>query len=62
MEYPFLRFEHGETIAFIEAERRIGERWVATLEMRLLLNTDIAAPLHTVRRDDFLTLSLSRFF
>ena len=54
--------EHGETIAFIEAERRIGERWTGAVEMRLILNTDITAPLHTLRRDDFLTFSLSRFF
>ncbi len=54
--------KHGETIAFIEAERRIGDRWVGALEMRLILNTDNTAPLHTLRRDDFLTFSLSRFF
>ena len=30
----------GETIAFVEAERRFGERWVGAVEMRLLLNTD----------------------
>ncbi len=55
-------FEHGETIAFIEAERRFGERWVGSVEMRVILNTDTTAPLHTLRRDDFLTFSLSRFF
>ena len=42
--------------------RRIGERWIGALEMRLLLNTDVTAPLHTLRKDDFLTFSLSRFF
>ena len=59
---PIVDLEHGETIAFVEAERRFGERWVGAVEMRLLLNTDATAPLHTLRRDDFLTLSLSRFF
>ena len=59
---PIVDLEHGETVAFIEAERRFGDRWVGALEMRLLLNTDITAPLHTLRRDDFLTFSLSRFF
>ena len=59
---PIVDLEHGETIAFIEAERRLGERWTGTLEMRLLLNTDNTAPLHALRRDDFLTFSLSRFF
>ena len=59
---PVLDLTHGETVAFVDIERRIGERWVGTLEMRLLLNTDITAPLHTLRQDDFLTFSLGRFF
>ena len=59
---PVLDLTHGETVAFVDVERRIGERWVGTLEMRFLLNTDITAPLHTLRRDDFLTFSLGRFF
>ena len=59
---PIVDLEHGETIAFIEAERRFGDRWVGALEMRLLLNTDVTAPLHALREDDFLTFSLSRFF
>ncbi len=59
---PIVDLEHGETIAFIEAERRLGERWVGALEMRLLLNTDVTSPLHALRQDDFLTFSLSRFF
>lgn len=35
---------------------------VAELEARWLLNTDATAPLHGIRRDDFLTLRLSRYF
>jgi hypothetical protein len=58
---PIVDLEHGETIAFIEGERRVSERWVGALEMRWLLNTDITAPLHTLRKDDFLTFTLSRF-
>jgi hypothetical protein len=59
---PIVDLQHGETIVFIEAERRLGERWVGSVEMRLFLNTDVTAPLHTLRKDDFLTFSLSRFF
>jgi len=59
---PIVDLDHGETIAFIEAERRFGERWVGSVETRLILNTDISAPLHTLRQDDFLTFTLSRFF
>ncbi len=59
---PIVDLDHGETIAFVEAERRFGERWIGAVEMRLLLHTDHTAPLHTLRRDDFLTFSVSRFF
>jgi hypothetical protein len=59
---PIIDLDHGETMAFLEAERRIGERWVGSLELRVLFNTDTSAPLHSLRRDDFLTFSLSRFF
>lgn len=47
---------------FIEAQRRLGQNWTAELETRLFFNIDpvnIAAPL---RDDDFVTLSLTRFF
>ena len=59
---PIVDLDHGETIAFLEAERRLGARWVGAVEMRVLLNTDFTAALHTIRRDDFMTFSLSRFF
>lgn len=57
-----LDLKHGETIAFLEAERRVAERWAGSLEMRLLLNTDGGAPLHSIRLDHFVTFALSRFF
>ena len=59
---PIVDLDHGETIAFLEVERRLGERWVGAFEMRLLLNTESTAALHTIRRDDFMTFRLSRFF
>lgn len=59
---PVIDYESGEIIAFLEAERRVGGRWVAELEARWLLNTDATAPLHGIRRDGFLTLRLSRYF
>ncbi len=59
---PIVDLKHGETIAFLEAERRIGERWVGALEVRVLLNTDVSAPLHSLRRDDFVTFRMSRYF
>ncbi len=52
----------GEMIAFLEAERRFGDSWVVEVEARRLLNTDEPAPLHGLRRDDFVTLGLTRYF
>ena len=59
---PIVDYETGEVVAFLEWERRFGDRWIAGLEGRWLLNTDRQAPLHGLRDDDFLTLRLSRFF
>ena len=59
---PIVDLKHGETIAFLEAERRFGARWRGTLELRVLFNTDASAPLHSLRRDNFLMFGLSRFF
>ncbi|MCG8467369.1 MAG: hypothetical protein MJB57_04065, partial [Gemmatimonadetes bacterium] len=59
---PVIDYETGEIFAFLEAERRFGDRWVAELEVRILANTDEAGPIHGLRQDDFLTLRLSRFF
>ena len=49
-------------VAFLEWERRFGDRWIAALQGRWLINTDPTAPLHELRDDSLLTLRLSRFF
>ncbi len=59
---PIVDYETGEVIAFLEWERRFGDRWIAGLEGRWLLNTDRQAPLHGLRQDDFITVQLSRYF
>ena len=59
---PVIDFETGEVFAFLEAVRRFGDRWVAELEARALVNTDALGPAHGIRRDDFLTIPLSRYF
>ena len=59
---PVVDYLSGEIIAFLEAERRFGDRWVAELQTRWFLNTDKTAPVHGLRRDDFVTLGLSRYF
>ena len=59
---PIVDYETGDVLAFVEFERRFGDRWIAALEGRWLLNTDRQALLHGLRQDDFLTLRLSRYF
>ena len=59
---PIVDYESSEVIAFVEFQRRFGDRWVTEVEGRWLLNTDPATPLHGLRRDDSLTLRLSRYF
>jgi hypothetical protein len=50
------------TIFFVEAERRIGDNWRIELEGRFFLNVSERDPLAGIRKDDFITLRLSRFF
>jgi hypothetical protein len=38
------------------------DRWVAEIEARSFLNTDVTALLHDLPRGHFLTFRLSRFF
>ena len=59
---PIVDYRSGEVIAFLELQRRFGDRWVAEVEARWLLNTNRAALLHGLRQDDFLTFRLSRYF
>ena len=46
----------------LEASRRIGERWKVELEARAWTGVDPADPLFPLQRDDYVQLTLSRFF
>ena len=59
---PVVDFETGEVFAFLEAERRVGNRWRVELEGRWLANTDPESLTYAIRKDSFVTLRLSRFF
>jgi hypothetical protein len=59
---PVIDYETGEVFAFLEAERRFSDRWIAALEARWFMNTDATGPIHGLRRDDFVSLRLSRYF
>jgi hypothetical protein len=52
----------GATFLSVEAERRIGDSWKIELEGRLLANLPRDDPLFGIRKDDFVTLRLSKFF
>ncbi len=54
--------ETGTTFAFVEAERRLGDHWKLELEGRFPVNVSKGDPLAGIRRDDFITLRLTRFF
>jgi hypothetical protein len=59
---PVVDYRTGETFAFLEAERRIGDRFLVELEARWLFQTAEGGPTHGLRRDDVLTLRVSRYF
>jgi hypothetical protein len=59
---PVLDVRSGEVLAFLEAERRFGDRWVASFETRWVFNTTAGASLHALRRDSYAAFTLSRFF
>ncbi len=46
----------------IEASRRLGESWSLELELRFTTNTDEEDNLYYFRADDYLGISLKRYF
>lgn len=54
--------ETGGSALFLEASRRLGNRWTANLEVRSFLNTDPADPLHSFRQDNYGQVQLAYHF
>jgi len=54
--------EHSGFTFLIEASRRFGESFKATLDINLLQSADPAEPLFALKEDDLLTLSLEWYF
>lgn len=54
--------EDGSVSLSLEASRRIGDDMKVELEARLFPNVDPGNPLYGIRRDNMVTLRLSRFF
>jgi hypothetical protein len=46
----------------LEASRRVGEKWKLTLEARAFSGVPPTDPLHSMRRDDYVQLELTRYF
>lgn len=54
--------DDGETVALIEAQRRLGERWTLELELRMLMNIREQGRLSGIQKDSYATLRASWFF
>ncbi len=52
----------GETLVLVEAERRVGLDWSLGADARLFLNTDATSLMGGVRRDGFISISMTRYF
>ena len=59
---PLIDLDTGEALILVEAERRVGSDWKLSFDARLFGNTDPESLIHTIRRDGFVSLSVSRFF
>ncbi len=54
--------EGDATTLSLEASRRIGERWKVELEARAWIGVEGDDPMFPLQRDDYVQLTLSRFF
>lgn len=59
---PIIDLKTGELIGFVEAQRRIADRWTIEVEARWFANTEVGGPLSGLSHDDFVTLGVSRHF
>jgi hypothetical protein len=59
---PMIDAATGEALLLVEVERRVGSAWHLSLDARLFGSADPESPVHGIRKDGYLSLSLSRFF
>ncbi len=55
-------FEDKHTTYFIEASRRVGDRWKVEFDLRLFTGLDAKDPAGPIRRDSHVQLRIARFF
>lgn len=54
--------DHGGSALLLEASRRLGDSWKASIDIRMFNSDDSSDPLFTVRQDDLAQLTLERYF
>ncbi len=59
---PLIDLTTGEALVLVEAARRLGSAWRLSVDARLFVNADRGSMIHGVRRDGFVSISMSRFF
>lgn len=62
LAFAGIDLDNHERFVSIEGSRRIGQSWRLNLEARFFSNTRPGSLLHSLRQDDYLELSLARFF
>jgi len=55
-------WENGSILLNVEASRRLGQHWKASLQLRAWLDVDDRDLQYPFRRDDYLQLELARYF
>lgn len=58
---PVVDRKTGETLLFLEAERRVGDRQSVEVDLRWFLGTDASSPASAFRQDDFVAVRLTRY-
>ncbi len=53
---------NGTTFMIMEAEHRIGDHWKVSLEGHFFMNVATTDPLTFIDQDDFINLSVQRYF
>jgi hypothetical protein len=59
---PMVDLSTGETLLLLELERRIGADWSLSADARFFFRTDDGSLMDGVRRDGFVSISLTRYF
>ena len=62
LAFTGIDLNNNERFSSIEGSRRLGQSWKISLEARFFSNTEPDSTLHSLRDDDYLQLSLAKYF